>query len=238
MMETLKMTITTAEFNDLFRYCEDIGMAATDRPINDTENYEGSCDHRTDYCDKTCYNVKLYKMYPNMAKRDDRCEAIWQKLNRHNSDFTKFFSRKRYDTSRVRLKTRGEAFKETIDVYRVRTMCLLNPDSLWWIPTRAWRNPRLKVLIEKELMPLDNCAINASFDPSNTEDEWQMMIDSGWNIMFYGDDELTNDPVYGKRMFKCPKTHKGLKGHCLDCKAGCFAQKTINRTQIVHLSEH
>ena len=232
------MSVTTAELNDLFRYCEDIGMAATDRPINDTKNHEGSCDHRTDYCDETCYNVKLYKMYPKMADRDDRCETIWKKLNRHNSDFTKFFSRKRYDTSRVRHMTRGEAFKTSIDVYRVKTMCLLNSDIMWWIPTRAWRDTKIKALIEKELMPLPNCAINASFDPSNTDDEWKMMIDSDWNIMFYGDDDLTTDPIYGKRMFKCPKTHKGLKGHCLDCKAGCFAQKAINRTAIVHLSEH
>tara|TARA_R110000764_G_scaffold60110_3_gene129290 strand:+ start:1888 stop:2598 length:711 start_codon:yes stop_codon:yes gene_type:complete len=232
------MSVTTAELNDLFRYCEDIGMAATDRPINDTKNHEGSCDHRTVYCDETCYNVKLYKIYPKMADRDDRCETIWKKLNRHNSDFTKFFSRKRYDTSRVRHMTRGEAFKTSVDVYRVKTMCLLNSDIMWWIPTRAWRDTKIKALIEKELMPLPNCAINASFDPSNTDDEWKMMIDSDWNIMFYGDDDLTTDPIYGKRMFKCPKTHKGLKGHCLDCKAGCFAQKAINRTAIVHLSEH
>ena len=232
------MTVTTQELNTLFRECKDIGMAATDRPINDTENHEGSCIHRTDYCDQTCYNIKLYNMYENMANRDDRCETIWQKLDKSNSDFTNFFSRKKYDTSRVRHMTRGEAFKDIKDVYRVKTMCLLNPDILWWIPTRAWRNPRIKSLIEKELMPLDNCAINASLDPSNSKAEWQMLIDDDWNIMFYGDDTLTHDPVYGKRMFACPKTHKGLKGHCIDCKAGCFAQKTINRTQIVHLSEH
>jgi len=71
------MTVTTTELNDLFRYCEDIGMFATDRPINHTDNHFGSCVHRTDYCDETCYNVKLYKLYPNMAKRDDRCETIW-----------------------------------------------------------------------------------------------------------------------------------------------------------------
>ena len=230
--------VTTAELNDLFRWCGDIGMYATDRAINNTANHEGSCDHRTDYCDKTCYNVKLYKIYPKMADRDDRCETIWAKLNRHNSNLTKFFSRKRKQVSRVRHMTRGEAFKTSIDVYRVKTMCLLNPDQLWWIPTRAWRNPRLKVLIEKELMPLDNCAINASFDPSNTDEEWKMMQDSDWNIMFYGDDTLTIDPVYGKKMFKCPKTWKKMSGHCDTCKAGCFAQKTIGRTQIVHLSQH
>ena len=28
---------------DLFRWTEDIGMFATDRPINDTENHAGTC---------------------------------------------------------------------------------------------------------------------------------------------------------------------------------------------------
>ena len=69
---------------DLFRWTEDIGMLATDRPINDTENHSGTCDHRTPYCDDTCYNVKLYKMYPNMSKRDDRCETEWQSITPSN----------------------------------------------------------------------------------------------------------------------------------------------------------
>ena len=51
------MTVTTKEYSDLFRYCDDIDMFAWDRPINDTENHMGACDHWTDYCDKTCYNV-------------------------------------------------------------------------------------------------------------------------------------------------------------------------------------
>ena len=99
------MTLSTQEMNDLLKYNSDIGMAASARPINETENHDGSCDYRTDYCDETCYNVKLYRIYPDMAKRDDRCETIWQKLNKSNSDFTKFFSRKRYDTSRCLLYT-------------------------------------------------------------------------------------------------------------------------------------
>ncbi len=36
------MTVTTQELNTLFRHCKDIGMSATDRSINDTENHEGS----------------------------------------------------------------------------------------------------------------------------------------------------------------------------------------------------
>ena len=224
--------LNSLELHDLFRQCADIGMLSTVRPIS------FSCVHKTDFCGTTCYNFKLYKMYPKMYDREERSEIIWQKLNRHNSDFTKFFSRKRKQTERIRLMNRGEALKDTKDVFRVKTICLLNPDQLWWVPTRAWRNPRLKLLIEKELMTLANCAVNASFDPSNTDAEWKMMQDSDWNIMFYGDDNMLNAPVYNKKMFKCPKTWKKMKGHCDTCKAGCFAQKTIGRTQIVHLSQH
>ena len=65
-------TITVAELNDLWRWCEDIGQFSTDRPINDTKNHEGSCIHRTPFCNITCYNNKLYKLYPNMHDRDDR----------------------------------------------------------------------------------------------------------------------------------------------------------------------
>ena len=232
------MTVTNAELNDLFRWTDDIGMFASDRPINDTENHTGSGIHRTDFCDQTCYNLKLYRMYVNMASRDDRCETIWQKLSTFSAvEVRNWIAKKRKPTQRIRHMTRGEAFTNAADVFKVKVMCLDNPDTLWWIPTRAWRNPELRDLIERELMPLSNCAINASFDPSNTDDEWRMMQDRDWNIMFYGDDDRTVAPN-GQRMFKCPKTHKKLSGHCNVCKAGCFAQKTINRTVVVHLSEH
>jgi len=233
------MTISTAQFNDLFRFCDDIGMFANDRPINDTENHTGSCDHRTPFCDDTCYNVKLYKMYPDMAKRDDRCETIWQSLGKHNVQGIKaWLERKRKQTKRVRHMTRGEAIKDVSDVYRVREIALANPDTIWWMPTRAWRNPMLKLMIEQDLMTLPNMAVNASLDPSNTHDEWAMLERDGWNIMFFGDDSLTHSPATNKRMFACPKTHKGIKGHCADCKAGCFSQAIIGRQQIVHLSQH
>ena len=91
-------TITVAELNDLWRWCEDIGQFSTDRPINDTKNHEGSCIHRTPFCNTTCYNLKLYNIYPNMHNRDDRCETIWQKLPTdvewYVNNFKPFFERK------------------------------------------------------------------------------------------------------------------------------------------------
>jgi hypothetical protein len=224
---------------DLFRWTEDIGMFATDRPINDTENHAGTCDHRTPYCDDTCYNVKLYKMYPNMSKRDDRCETEWQSITPSNVSLVpKHFAKKRKQTKRIRFNTRGEAIKDITDIYRVKAIVQSMPDTTWWLPTRAWSNTLLKELIQIELFPLDNIAINASLDPSNTTDEWRMLEQDGWNIMFFGDDDLTHSPATGERLFACPKTHKKMKGHCEVCKAGCFSQATINKQKLIHLSEH
>ena len=109
--------LTNKQMNDLGRWTPDIGMFSFDRPINDTEHHEGSCVHRTDFCNETCYNVKLYKLYPNMAKRDDRCESIWQTINRINAPNIKaWLDRKRNQTKRVRHMTRGEAIKDSSDV--------------------------------------------------------------------------------------------------------------------------
>ena len=227
---------TTTELNDLFRWCDDIGQFAIDRPINDTKNHQGSCIHRTEFCNITCFNNKLYKLYPNMHNRDDRIESIWQSLD--PLSIKPFLQRKRKQTKRVRFMTRGEAFATWSDVLKIKSILEDNPDTEWWIPTRAWRDPILKSLIEEMIMPLKNAAVNASVDPSNTKDEWQMLRVDRWNVMFYGDEDLTSVPDSDIKMFLCPKTHKKLKGHCDICKAGCFSPLTLQRQQFVHLSQH
>ena len=218
---------------DLFRWCDDIGMFSTDRPINDVGSVSGSCDHRTDYCDVTCYNVKLYRMYPAMGLRDERCEKEWQAVS--GEAVATFLARKRKQTKRARHMTRGEALKDISDIYRVKEIAIATPETTWWIPTRAWRNPMLRSLIEIELFPLHNIAINASLDPSNTQEEEDQLVADGWNIMFYGDDDK-----YAERgeAFKCPKTWKKMSGHCDICVAGCFSQTTIGKRKTVHLSQH
>lgn len=218
---------------DLFRYCNDIGMFASDRPINDVGSVKGSCDHRTNFCDDTCYNVKLYRIYPNMGKRDERCEREWQQVS--GDAVRTYLSRKKKQIKRARHMTRGEAIKDLSDIYRVKDIALATPDTTWWIPTRAWRNTLLRELIQIELFPITNIALNASLDPSNTQDEEDGLIDDGWNIMYYGDD--TKYAEKGEA-FKCPKTWKKMSGHCAVCKAGCFSQTTIGKRVTVHLSSH
>ena len=102
--------MTDMAIKDLFRWCDDIGMFASDRPINDVGDVKGSCDHRTEFCDETCYNVKLYRVYPNMGKRDQRCETEWQAVT--GKAVNTWLSRKRITTKRARFNTRGEAIKD------------------------------------------------------------------------------------------------------------------------------
>ena len=227
---------TTTELNDLFRWCDDIGQFAIDRPINDTNNHQGSCVHKTEFCMATCFNNKLYKLYSKMHDRDDRIESIWQNLD--PLSIKPFLQRKRKQIKRVRFMTRGEAFATWSDVLKVKAILEDNPDTQWWIPTRAWRNLILKKLIEEMIVPLKNAAVNASVDPSNTKDDWQMLRSDKWNVMFYGDEDLTIVPDSDIKMFLCPKTHKKLKGHCDVCKAGCFSPSTLQRQQFIHLSQH
>lgn len=233
--------------DNTLRWCADIGMWSLDRPINDIPNTDitGSCVNRTSFCDTTCYNLKLYRMFPAMLAKDIRNEQFWQSLPTHYKgakdnpsiqSLREKFKNSRRQTKRVRLMTRGEGIKDKTDIARVQVLCMMFPDIIWWLPTRAWRNAELRRLIQQHLFRLPNLALNASLDPTNTENEIRQLTSDGWNTMFYGDDTRTT--MQGQRMFKCPKTHKGLKNHCGICKGGCFSLTSIDRRTDVHLSQH
>lgn len=208
------------------RWCADIAMFAFDRPI------QTSCVHKTAYCEKMCFNDKLYKLYPAMHGKDVRNEAYWQQITGEQVQRT--LGRKRKDVQRVRFMTRGEAISDHTDIDRVYDICTTNPDVEFWLPTRAWRNPLLQARIMGTLMPLENLHILASFDPSNTPEEWEQMRALGWSTMFFGDDSMLHTPL-GEKMFKCPKTWGHVKGACGVCKRGCFEQH--GRVD-VHLAQH
>lgn len=226
------------------RWCKDIDEWSIDRPINDVGDVEGSCIHRTEFCNVTCYNIKLYKAFKGMAKKDIANEKFWQSLpTKHdvNSVSIKALQqqlfRSRRQTKRARLMSRGEGIKEVTDVFRVKILCESTPDTTWWLPTRAWRNKKLKQLIEDILFSIPNLQVNASTDPTTTRKEQKMLEESNWSTMFYGDDTQTKT-LTGERRFLCPKTHKKLKGHCSLCKGGCFSQRTLGKRSDVHLSQH
>lgn len=212
------------------RWCGDIGMLAIDRPIPLT------CVHATDFCRATCYNEKLYKVYPRMRDKDIRNEEFWQQLD--GAQVSKILQRsiltKRSPKKRLRLMTRGEAVKDFTDIPRIKEIALANPDTEIWMPTRSWRDPILRAMVETELFPIANLSILASTDPTTSVDEWSSLRMDGWNTMFYGDDDMTVTPN-GDRVFECPKTHKGMKGHCGICRGGCFRK---DKRVDVHLTQH
>ena len=220
------------------RACADIGMHALDRSI------EISCVHRTKYCAIRCYNQKLFKVYPAMHTKDARNETAWHAIDAQSvADLRASLARrKRNNPQRFRLMTRGEAFSNLEDVERVLTIAAGLPDQLIWIPTRAWREPLLRAVIESRVAPLANVVVLASLDPDNTEAEWRDLASAGWSTMYFG------KPGEGWEgppdTFACPKTThtarhpKGIKGHCGVCKAGCFAPRTIGRRVDVGLTEH
>lgn len=218
------------QIESTIRWCEDIGMYAYDRSIPE------SCIHATAFCKTNCYNDKLYKIYPAMHGKDVKNEAYWAEID--GARVARDLSRKRKQTARVRLMTRGEAFSTFNDVERVRNIAThnltTNPETLFWIPTRGWRNPLLRVQIERLVSEFENLRILASMDPTNTAEEWADLKASGWSTMFFGDDAMRTTPA-GDKMFLCPKTHGHVKGACAVCKRGCFrADKRVD----VHLSQH
>lgn len=208
------------------RYCADIGMHAYDRKIS------ASCVHATDFCKAHCYNEKLFKVYPAMHARDDRNEEYWRDIS--GAVVARDLARKTKQTARVRLMTRGEAFATLADVARVESILVGNPGTLFWIPTRAWRSPILRLAIMQRIMPLPNARVLASMDPSNSFEDWEALQLDGWSTMSFGANDATVTPDGSARLFKCPKTWKGLKGHCSICKAGCFRDSQVH----VHLKQH
>lgn len=216
----------TATLAKEITYTGDIGMFTINRPI------ATSCVHKTAHCEANCYNNKLYKVYKNMAAKDARNEEAWRDNDAKGLKLA--LKRKRKQTNRIRLMSRGEAFSDYSDISRVANLARSLSDSLIWIPTRSWRNPLLWELVKGLAAKHDNIRLLASTDPTTSQGEWEALKAQGVSIMFFGNDSMLSSPN-GDRMFKCPKTHKGLKGHCSICKGGCFnAAKRVD----VHLKGH
>lgn len=212
------------------RYCSDIGMFALDRSIL------ASCVHKTKYCDDNCFNNKLFRIYPAMLSKDTRNEMAWDANDTEGLRTT--LARRKHQTKRTRLMTRGEAVSDYQDVAKVENIVRDNPDSDWWIPTRAWRNPVLYAMLVSRLDKYSNVKLLCSTDPSNTIEELEHIETMGYSSMFFGDDTFLTMPS-GRKMFKCPKTWQHKKGHCATCVNGCFRDKTSKHGPVhVHLKQH
>jgi hypothetical protein len=193
----------------MIRKCKDLGLWALDRSVT-------SCVHRTAECERTCYNRKLYKLYPAMAGRDKWNDIYWNEVT--PEEFAHTLRRRRVPIKRFRFATRGEMLSDAANLHKVAAVCAACPEITFWLPTRAWRNAELRALCEAVLMPIKNLRLQASLDISNTRAEYESLRDSGWSTMFYGNDEqpIADTPV------KCVKTWTKAKSVCVTCKTGCF----------------
>jgi hypothetical protein len=216
------------QLKDTIRWTADIGMYAIDR------SREVSCVHASPFCLKTCFNEKLERAFGHaIAPKDEKNNAAWDAND--TTGLRGMFSRSRKrQTRRGRFMTRGEAFATMDDVARVAKILDATPDTIWWIPTRAWKDPILFHNARAMCSARENVRLLASIDPSDSEETVSRLQAKGLSTMFYGDDDALEMPD-GERRFKCPKTWRGLKGHCAICKAGCFQNK---KPVHVHLKQH
>lgn len=214
--------------------CE-LGMIAIDRAWGVT------CKWKTRFCQKHCYNKKLIAVHPSIAKAGKPDEAFWAAIDGewlynflHSDRFEHWANKVGYSAAfmrgRLRLCTRGETFARLSDVDKVADLLEMNPQTVFWMPTRAWRNDAMANAIEDMVLPMPNARVQASTDPSNTAEEYAMIEERGWNTMFFGDDSSAE--TQGR--FKCPKTWKKWKSYCRLCKSGCFKNDEVH----VHLAAH
>lgn len=212
---------------DRLTYTKDIGMYSLNRSIPE------SCVHKTEVCEARCYNMKLYRIYPGMVRADEKNEIAWADNDAEGLRIS--LGRKKRQTKRIRLMSRGEALKDFNDPERVGNICKENPQRAFWMPTRAWRNSVLFAYAMRRLGNLANLRILASMDESNTAEDWDHVKNLGLSTMYFDANKDPGVTPNGTRFFKCPKTHKNLKGHCSICRGGCF--RTSKRVD-VHLLEH
>ncbi len=235
-------TISDATFDGLksrIKVNPELGMLTIDRKWGTT------CKWRTKFCDKHCYNRGLIDIHPSIKKSGKPDEEFWAGLDGkwlveflHSDTFDNWSEKMGYSAAfmrgRIRLATRGETFADLSDVDKVADLLDMNPQTLFWIPTRAWRaefvngNEEMINAIEQTVMVFPNARVLASTDPTNTPDEIALLDQRLWSTMFFGDDYATDG------RFKCPKTHKKWKSYCRLCKNGCFSASEVH----VHLSEH
>lgn len=225
LITTHNEVIIMYQLKDTVRWTEDIGMFAIDR------SREDSCVHKTEACAAACFNNKLEAAFGHaIHPKDIKNDEAW--YDNDAQGLAVVMKRKKRQTKRSRFMTRGETFKDADDIPRVLNIVRATPDTVWWIPTRAWRNALLWAQIQEAFADVPNVRINCSTDTDTTYDEWFMLQDE--RIMFFGNDEMLHTPQ-GRKMFKCPKTWGHVKGACAVCKRGCFDD---NEHKVVHLKQH
>jgi hypothetical protein len=160
-------------------------------------------------------------MFPDrLLKRDEVDDDWW--VNSSACEFTEVLRRKRRPIKRFRFSIRGEIFTKREDVFKVKEILELNPDILFWMPTRAWQNWPMRFAIQDHLLNVPNARVMASIDPSADVEAVRSLQKTGWKTAYVGDNSATEG------RFKCPKTWKHKKGHCQTCRNGCFSKDRVD----------
>jgi hypothetical protein len=202
------------------RKCDSLGIPVFDLPTC-------TCLWKTSFCKKFCYNNKLRKVHKNGKAPDginwtvdNQRLKIWRTKSAYEivSDWKN--SRSLKNTKRMRMCSRGEPFDSIDDVLKMQDIAFALPFVKFWVPTRAWRNPLLRIDIESMLLDLPNVFVQASIDPTTTIGEAKSLTSSGWGTMYFGNDETPLIPAK-----KCPKTWRKLHGNCATCRL-CFTKGT------------
>jgi len=201
------------------RQVADLGLWVLDNSID-------SCKYKTKAC-KKCYNLKclIYKGFRAAWVAGGKDSRAWQGATSEAFDGLR----------RVRLCTRGEAFEDVTQVDRVARWIADNPNTKYWIPTRAWRNSSMREYLEKKIMPLKNARLQASLD-RYTIQHYESLKASGWSTMYFDHENL--DPNFDNAV-KCrktwdklinPKTGRtiGRKAVCQRCRKGCFSDTRVD----------
>jgi hypothetical protein len=190
-----------------------------------------TCIFCTPWCRQNCYAKKFYKLGYSKKEWDKKYEDWWQRVT--PEEFCQSLVKRSGAPERFRFSVKGEIWTTPEDVVKVAKILDLLPDTLFWIPTRAWHTWVMAEKIEQHVKWKTNSRVMASVDPSDDPGEVSVVRDMGWSMLYVGvnedqeqmllgEDSLQVNPASG--MFHCPKTWDHREGHCAVCEEGCFKE--------------
>lgn len=216
------------------KFCKHINLFTINRPRE-------SCRFASDFCFKNCYHAKMENLYARYKdEADKKEEAYWHQIT--GEQIATFLSTKRTrPTDRFRLMSRGEALTNKRDVWRIYDICMQNLDTLFMLPTKAWRSHRMMEYMKDILSSCPNLRLLFSTDPDIWSEALKVIgahmphpLIARMTLTYFGTDEFPAD----LEVFKCLKTwDKGTLVTCATCQAGCFIEDRY-RLKIIHFKKH
>jgi hypothetical protein len=218
------------------RMVPEIGMLGFSRGM-------GTCKWATPWCRENCYFKKFYRMGWATDERDKKDNGFWRSASSEEFVTAVKIAADFEPVPRFRFSVKGEIWLKKDDVEKVMLIMRQMPETLFWIPTRAWHSGEMADLIERHIFSLRNARVLASTDPDTTPDEWMWLRYRRWPIVFSGDNDDPRQLMLapgGARekvtlgMHRCEKTWDQRSGRCATCGEGCFSPEQVE----VHLKRH